>query len=588
MNNVVLVQTHDLIVNRYLPLAIGNIWVYAHQSEYVRKNYKIADVIIDKIDPEEYIESIDFIPNVFAFSVYLWNFKHTKSFAKTIKKHFPQCKIIVGGPQISKHDPYYFEKHPYFDITVLGEGEVCFRKILENNCEPISYPNVFYKGMPMPRLINRIHDLTLMPSPIQSGFYDDIMKKYNNKYKNVTWGIIYETMRGCPYHCAFCDIGDSYHNKVKKYNIERIYKDIDWMSKNKIEYVSIADSNWGIFERDIDISKYVVDNKLKYGYPKHWDVTFAKNNYDRVFKIAIYDKLSKTNLFKGVTFAYQSTDKNVLSAIDRFNIDPIKSKSLMSMFRKHNVPMYSELVFPLPNDTIDTLKQSIEDLLNYGQKDFLMIHTTAVTPNATLSTKEMRETYKIKTKFLPVNTHTIDRNNKKNYIDDEEMLISTNTLSKSDHVTAYCFSWAIITLFYYGWAHYIIEYLVKTQKKKYIHVIQQIIDFGEEDNKNIFYKEYKKTKNHFLKVLSSKKLWGRKLFGNKGLHFELKAASSCVFLQNKKKFYQFMEKFLKQKANINSKKAKQLVEFNESSCFDFRESYPLEKTFDRDIVMNLI
>ena len=120
------------------------------------------------------------------------------------------------------------------------------------------------------------------------------MKKYNNKYKNVTWGIIYETMRGCPYHCAFCDIGDSYHNKVKKYNIERIYKDIDWMSKNKIEYVSIADSNWGIFERDIDISKYVVDNKLKYGYPKHWDVTFAKNNYDRVFKIAIYDKLSKT------------------------------------------------------------------------------------------------------------------------------------------------------------------------------------------------------------------------------------------------------------------------------------------------------
>ena len=96
----------------------------------------------------------------------------------------------------------------------------------------------------------------------------------------------------------------------------------------------------------------------------------------------------------------------------------------MSMFRKHNVPMYSELVFPLPNDTIDTLKQSIEDLLNYGQKDFLMIHTTAVTPNATLSTKEMRETYKIKTKFLPVNTHTIDRNNKKNYIDDEEMLIS--------------------------------------------------------------------------------------------------------------------------------------------------------------------
>ena len=170
MNNVILVQTHDLIVNRYLPLAISNVWLYAHQSDYVRKNYYLKDVIIDKIDPQKYIKDLDFKPNLFAFSVYLWNFKHTKDFAIKIKKNFPDCKIIVGGPQIPKNDTNFFNKHPYFDIAVLGEGELAFKEILENNCSPQNLPNVFFKGYTFPRIINRTEDLTKIPSPIQSAF----------------------------------------------------------------------------------------------------------------------------------------------------------------------------------------------------------------------------------------------------------------------------------------------------------------------------------------------------------------------------------------------------------------------------------
>ena len=585
--NIVLVQTHDLIVNRYLPLAISNVWLYAQESAKVKNNYQVKDVIIDKVDPEEYLDNINFAPEIFAFSVYLWNNKHTQTFARAIKERFPDCVIIVGGPQIPKDDKKFFKNNPHYDIAVLGEGEIAFREILENKCMPTNLPNVFFKNGQFPKIINRTEDLSRIPSPIQSGFYNMIMKKYNKKYKDIKWGLIYETMRGCPYHCSFCDIGESYHNKVKQFDIERVYKDIDWMSKNKIEYVSVADSNWGIFERDLDISKYVIYKKMKHGFPKHWDVSFAKNNYDRIFKIALHDKLKQTNIFKGVTFAYQSTDKDVLSAIDRFNIDPVKSKYLMSMFKKNEIAMYSELVFPLPNDTVHTLKNSIEDVLDYGQKDFLQIHTTSVQPNAPLSKKEMRDKYKLKTKWLTVATHSLDTKNKKSFLDDQEMLISTRTLSKKDHTEAYCFGWATIVLMYYGWAHYIIEYLVKTQQKKYTQIIQDIIDYSQTKKKNIFHQEYQTTKKHFSKILQNKEVWGRNIFGNKGIYFELKAASSSVFLQKKQGLYDFLEQFLVHYAGVDTHVAKQLVDFNSACCFEPGQKYPIRKNFDRHIVKTI-
>ena len=41
----------------------------------------------------------------------------------------------------------------------------------------------------------------------------------------------------------------------------RIKAEIDWMAENKIEYVSVCDSNWGILERDLEITEYVIKKK---------------------------------------------------------------------------------------------------------------------------------------------------------------------------------------------------------------------------------------------------------------------------------------------------------------------------------------
>ena len=83
----------------------------------------------------------------------------------------------------------------------------------------------------------------------------------------------------------FCEIGDKYYQKIKT-GYSKTKKEIDWISNNKIEYVTDANSNYGIlFDDDYyDLAKYVCQKKAKTGYPKAYRVTWAKESGRQSFK----------------------------------------------------------------------------------------------------------------------------------------------------------------------------------------------------------------------------------------------------------------------------------------------------------------
>ena len=78
--------------------------------------------------------------------------------------------------------------------------------------------------------------------------------------------------------CTFCDWGGVTFSKVKKFNLERIQEELDWMGQNKIEIVTNTDANFGIFkDRDMQITNMLIDRKQKYGYPVLFDTNWNKN-----------------------------------------------------------------------------------------------------------------------------------------------------------------------------------------------------------------------------------------------------------------------------------------------------------------------
>ena len=103
----------------------------------------------------------------------------------------------------------------------------------------------------------------------------------------INFQAIVETNRGCPYMCSFCFWGmGGFNKKFRFFSLSRIKEIAEWCGKNRIKYIFCADSNFGIFERDLEVVNCFVQAKLKYGFPEKFRVCYAKNAENRVYEIS--------------------------------------------------------------------------------------------------------------------------------------------------------------------------------------------------------------------------------------------------------------------------------------------------------------
>ena len=79
---------------------------------------------------------------------------------------------------------------------------------------------------------------------------------------------ILETNRGCPYGCTFCDWGSATQSRIRKFDLDRVFAELEWCATHKVHQVFLADANFGIFERDVEIAEKVAELKLEHGYPR--------------------------------------------------------------------------------------------------------------------------------------------------------------------------------------------------------------------------------------------------------------------------------------------------------------------------------
>ena len=576
MKNVYLIQVSDAYgPNKFLPLSIAYQWCYADTSGYTLK-----DTLIEKIDPATYVKNMD-NPFLVAMSSYIWNWEYNKQLATFIKQTYPDCIIITGGPQISKHDPKFFTKYKMFDAIVHGEGEEAFKSILAGD-DWNSIPNVQTPSK-MPKPAQRRMDISAIPSPILEGFYEPIMAKYP---KDTLWQVTWESLRGCPYHCAFCDIGDSYWNKLTLFDIDRVKAEIEWMGKHQIEYVSVCDSNWGLLQRDVELTQFVLETKQKYGYPKWFDATWAKNNVERNFEIAMMNKRSSVNIFKGVTFAMQSFNDPTLTASERFNIDESKVKEYLVKYNEADIPTYSELIWPMPEETYDSLRNGIQTLIDLGQDSFLMIHPLVITDNATMGNPDYQKKFGMTTKIVPLDTYYLSTDDLENYIVEYTGAVySTQTASWEQVLQGFMFSWISILMYYYGWGHYLAKYMSSKGVKEtdfFEDMLQWIVD----NKDTLLYNEYKITQQHHIDTYHNQSFWGRKVRDDNDIYWEYKGASSLVLHDNKDTLKTELTKFLTDCYELEN--AEDVVDLNLSMTRDKNTEYPYVKSVNKHVSQEML
>ena len=501
----------------WFPYSVATIWAYVQQFEWVTDNFQLQELLFKRETPEELLDRIE-EPHIFCFSNYVWNYEYNKKIAEAVKKKYPNCLISFGGPQVTKFpkEKKFFENHPYVDTISLGEGERNFLTILENY-QTNSVKQIYS--------FDRLEELDF-PSPYGLGLFDKMISD-NPTY---SWNTVLETNRGCPFKCTFCDWGALTYSKIKKFNLERIFEDLEWAGKNKIGYVTIADANFGCFkERDMYITEKMVEVQKKYGYPETVDASWYKNLTKEV--IDIVKKFIENGFNRGFSLSLQSMNEETLESIERANMKLNKFNEILDLCNEQQIPSYTELILGLPHETKDTWISGITKLLEAGQHNSIESWLTQMLENSQLN--QERDEHEFDTVFLD-NYYTSNED----FVEEKaEIVKGTKYMPFEDLVDSWMFSWLITNLHIYGWTQIYSIFLKKNKEIQYETFYRELLDKIKDSN-NIVGKEYRKTKKRISNYLEGKKTVD---YSGHTLLWD----SQQVFHKNRNEVFSFVKSFYK-------------------------------------------
>src|SRR3989344_2775141 len=118
----------------YLPIVSGLLRAHAETFDLLKQSYEFMPFFFYRDIPQCILPHYD-NPSVAAFSVSMWNEQLNLQIAEAVKRKFPDCLIVFGGPHVPHHPEEYFKEHSFVDVAVRGEGEESFSEILIRNLE---------------------------------------------------------------------------------------------------------------------------------------------------------------------------------------------------------------------------------------------------------------------------------------------------------------------------------------------------------------------------------------------------------------------------------------------------------------------
>lgn len=380
-------------------------------------------------------------PDVLMLSNYVWNEALSVHFARLAKRVRPDTLVIMGGPNISlepERQAQFIEKRPDLDMYILGEGDFLGADVVKHYIDAgkdikalgaREIPSSVYRrpdgSVVVQKTWPRHKEIDEIPSPWLSGILDEF---FDGKLAP-----LYETNRGCPFTCTFCVQGISWYTKVHNFDKARVLEEIEYISK-RIHDVSpemgtfrIADSNYGMFERDIEISEKLGEMRKLYGYPKYIDATTGKNRADRIIK-----SVEKTSGALVLYQAVQSLDEQVLKNIKRTTIKLDAYQDILTHIRGRGLRSNSDLILGLPGETLKTHVDAVHKLLDAGVSQVTNFQLMML-PGSELETLEARKIFTTKFRVLPKNFGIYGG---EKVFDVEEIVVATDTLPFEDYVEA--------------------------------------------------------------------------------------------------------------------------------------------------------
>lgn len=357
------------------------IWVL---KAYIEKYAPVlgidVEVHIQVFDSETSIDEIAntisiLNPTVVGGSHYIWNDNKMLAVLPKLREKLSNTHILLGGPHTEIKDERLIRlmKEKVVDGFIIGEGEIPLLNVIN---DIYKHGEIFpTQGLYCmkeeefirfsPLILPSGKHINFLPNPYE--VLDDL-----TEVSLLNGSIQYETSRGCPFSCTFCDQG---HKRYRSLTMDRIKKDLKLFSTWNVGHIDFLDGTFNLNpKRTIEILEYLIE--------LNQDWTFHAEIKPELLTEKEIELMKQAN-FKTVELGLQSIHSDTLKVVKRRN-NWNKLEQTVEILLRHDVEVVINTIIGLPNETLNNWYESLNYCFNLGNV-IILSNILKILPNTEMS-----------------------------------------------------------------------------------------------------------------------------------------------------------------------------------------------------------
>lgn len=188
-------------------------------------------------------------------------------------------------------------------------------------------------------------------------------------------------------------------------------------------------------------------------------------------------------------------DMDVLDEIRRRNMEISDLKMIFDKCNKEQIPSYTELILGLPNETYNSWRRGLCEIIEAGQHNTVESWLAQLLENAHMNTPDERRKHELTT--IVVDNYVSGHEEEDNISEKVELVTGTKSMPRDMFLKAWMYSWMINNFHNFGWTQAITRFLRRyknfTYLEMYDHLLEQIM---KDDGKvgELYMKAYEQMK----------------------------------------------------------------------------------------------
>ena len=344
-------------------------YLFLRLLEYRLRHHQEAEIHLISREVVGMVKS--FQPHVVGFKLWTGDgFTGSLLIARELKKTFPSISICAGGPHVDLFRNLIFEKAPFFDVLVFGDGEETIVQLVEKlvaDTSPTGIPNLIYRdgaGVKTTELrwIERLDDL---PEPIYDPEVYPSMAG-DEKIKIIT----VDESRGCFMGCYFCCHSRKSGARLRIRKPDNFVSLLERLKKSgRFRTFRYAGSS-----TPTKFARRVAEDLLKRGL----GIDYSMFGNVRISRGEDFEVLRKSGC-RAIFFGLESGDQEILIRGLGKNFKVEKAESVLTACRDSGIFTIASVIFPAPFES-DTSRRNTLEFLSRVKPDSVIVTFPLLAP----------------------------------------------------------------------------------------------------------------------------------------------------------------------------------------------------------------